>query len=427
MGTPSRWKHRYTVLLVLILVETMAYMDRKAVFLLLPFMADEFHMSPLAMGLVSSIFSTAYVIAQIPGGLLNDKFGIHRVGSVAILSWSVFLGLTGAATNYVYLLLARFGFGLGHGVYFPASLYKTLAIWFPKKQRATATASVFAFANVGKALAAAVVLSIAATWNWRIAFFVLALPCVLLAVLFWKLVPNNPAESKNISAEELAELEDADEPETTDPSAPKMTLLEILRQPNVMKWFSILFTFEIIAWAFPTWLPIYLVKERGFSTFDMGFTITLASLAGAAGAMAWGWLSDRFFSKRRHLLIIAAQLLASAAATAMLLATSQMAVMISAIIATLAIAAFFPAFWAMPMVALSKKSMGLSSGVINMGGQIAAILAPAVTGLALQLSANDYNWAFGLQIGATLLSLLITVIAFRTRTKRDQPTEKAPA
>ncbi|NOW44965.1 sugar phosphate permease [Novosphingobium sp. SG751A] len=426
MGRKIHWKRRYTVLIVLALVEAMAYMDRKAIFVVLPFIAEDFKIGPVAMGMVSSAFSAAYVLAQIPGGMLNDRLGIRKVASFAIFSWSVFLILTGAAINHLYLLLARFGFGAGHGVYFPGSLNKTLAVWVPKHQRATATAAVFAFANVGKAIAAAVVLSIATMWNWRVAFFVLALPCIVLAALFWRFVPNSPDDADELSAVEQAELED-NEAESASVPTERMTLREVIRQPNILKWFSILFTFEIIAWAFPTWLPTYLLKARGFSTFDMGLTITLSSLGGALGAMMWGWLSDRFFSKRRHLLILGAQLLASAGAAAMLFATSHVAIIAWATVASLAIAAFFPAFWAMPMEAISKTSMGLSSGVINIGGQTAAIIAPTAVGLALQLSNNDYNWGFGLQIGATILSFCIAILSFGRREQRTvEPASVSP-
>lgn len=421
MSRRFTWRERHSVLAVLLSIHMVSYMDRKAIFLVLPMIAVEFHMGPLAIGLVSSIFSASYAVAQIPGGLLVDRFGIRRVASLALLWWSLFIGLTGAAGTYIHLLITRLCFGIGEGVY-PACEFKTIANWFPKGSRATATAAVFAAGDVGRSLAPAFVLTIAAYWGWRSAFFALFIPGAILAFVFFRFVSDSPANSRRVSPEELAETNDTDADAAdaaADPTAPRLSVIGALRQPHVIAWFVIIFAFSITSWAFPVWLPTYLVQGRGYSVFDMGLASTLSAVGATAGSMSCGWLSDRYFADRRHVLIVFSQVMSAASILLMIYATSAQMVMVGATLAGFFIAFFSPAFWAMPMVALSRKTMGLSTGIINMGGQVGGLLGPIVTGLALQLTGNDFLVGFWVQVVAVLISCVITVATFRTTTARS--------
>ncbi len=414
-----RWRQRYAVLGILLAIHMISYMDRKAIFLVLPMIASEFHIGPLGIGLVSSVFSASYVLAQIPGGLLVDKLGVRRVASLALLWWSIFIGLTGMIGSYAQLLVVRFCFGLGEGVY-PSCEIKTITNWFPKDSRATAAAAVFAFGNVGKGLAPAVVLTAAYYWGWRSAFVVLFIPGAIMAFVFWRFVAETPAKSSRVTAVELAETLDASaeaQHENDDATAPKPSMMDALRQPNVLAWFSLFFAFSLMAWSFPVWLPTYLLQARGFSVFEMGLAATVSSIAGAAGSISCGWLSDKRFNNRRHVLIIASQVLTIASVLLMIYAGSTIVVIAGATLTGFFIAFFYPAFWAMPMVALSKKTMGLSSGVINMGGQLGGLLGPTMVGLTLQSTANDYVMAFWVQILAVMISCAITIMTFSGRAK----------
>src|SRR5205807_1006359 len=134
-----------------------------------------YRLSPVVMGVVMSIFFAGYSITQIPGGLLADIFGVRRVATIAMLWWSVFTAITGAAANVTQMVVARFVFGLGEGM-FPGCAYKTIAVWFPKKERATATAIMIASNSIGAALAPLAVVGIVLLWGWRAVFYSLFLP-----------------------------------------------------------------------------------------------------------------------------------------------------------------------------------------------------------------------------------------------------------
>lgn len=418
-----QWRERYGVLGVLLIIYMVSYVDRKAIFLVLPMIADEFHVGPLALGFVSSVFSAAFALGQVPGGMLADRFGIRRVASGALFWWSAFIGLTGLVGNFTQLLITRFFFGLGEGLY-PACLFKTIANWFPRDGRATATSLVFAAGDLGKAIAPAFVLTMAAVWGWRSAFLVLFIPGAIMAFMFFKYVADSPSKSPRVSPEELAEIENEDDEiaaveEEQVESREKASAWHALRQPFVLSWFIILFFFSIVTWSFPVWLPTYLLQDREFSLFEMGLASTLSAGTGAVGSVICGWLTDKYFSNARHFLLIASQILSAFSVLLMIFATTTTWVIAGATLAGFFMSFFYPAFWSMPMVYLSKETLGLSSGTINLGGQIGGLLGPVLVGLALQLTNSDYVVGFLVQVAALLLSLLVTVIAFSEVTKRS--------
>ncbi|MDB5365322.1 MAG: sauU 4 [Rhodospirillales bacterium] len=405
MRKPLKWKARYTVLSLLSISWIVSFMDRAVMSVAIPYIAADFDLSPLAMGVVMSAFFASYSLSQIPGGLLADKFGIRRVGTLAMLWWSVFTGITGAAANLTQMLIARVAFGLGEGV-FPACAFKIIAVWFPKRERATANAIKFASGPLGAALAPLAVVQIVSVWDWRGVFYVLFVPGILISVLFWTLIPNRPSESKRVSPEELAEIEDGVVAATASADE-KLGLLDVLKQPNVLKCFSALFFFDIAYWGFTTWLPTYLVNARGFSMTQMGVAASLPHLAGVVGSIFGGWVSDKYFSANRRVPITAAQLLVAlllyltfASQSAAMLVTCQT-------LAGFCLAIFFATFWAIPMNTVPAKRMGVTSGVINMAGQVAAAISPLFIGYLVGASGGNFDLTFLLLITCVLVSFAI--------------------
>ncbi len=399
------WKPRHLVLSILSIAWVLSFVDRMAMSVAIPYIANDFHLSPLAMGAVLSAFYASYALSQIPGGLLADKFGVRRVVTIAMLWWSIATVFTGAAANLTQMLIARFGFGLGEGLY-PGCGFKTIAVWFPKKERTTANALVFAAGDLGSALAPLIVGSIIAIWNWRTVFYVLFLPGVLIAMLFWKFVPDSPPESEFQAPEYATEL-DANAVNVTSQTDVKPSFLSILRHPNILKYFLVLFTFDIGYWGFASWLPTYLVKARGFTVAQMGLAASAPFFAGMIGGILGGWMSDKYFSTNRRRPIIATQL-----ATAILLYLTFTTRNAALVVLFQALTGFFisfltSAFWALPMNTIPKKLMGGAGGLINMGGQLAAFISPLVIGALVGASGGNYDLSFIFLIVALLASCAI--------------------
>lgn len=393
------------MLSVLFMTSIVSFMDRMVMSSVIPYIATDFHLSSIESGVVLSAFFASYSIVQIPGGLLADKFGVRRVTTIAMLWWSAFAALTGAAANLTQMLVARFLFGLGEGV-FPAAAFKAVAVWFPQKERATANAIKLAASPLGGAIAPLFVVAIMSFGTWRTVFYCLFLPGVVMSLLFWMFVADKPSESRRVSPEELAEIEGADVT-TAQTALPKVKFLDALKQPNILRYFIVLFSFDIGYWGFTSWLPTYLVKARGFSIVGMGVAASLPFFAATIGCVVGGWVSDRFFSDNRRLPIVATQLLAALLLYLMFVSTSVTMLIVCQTLAGFCLSFFTSAFWALPMSTVPKSLMGIISGAINMAGQIAAFISPILVGSLVQAAKGGFASTFGLLIGSILVSCAV--------------------
>lgn len=400
----SSWKARHSVLSILFVTWIVSHMDRMVMSIAIPYIAADFQLSSLASGFVLSAFFAGYSLSHVPGGMLADRFGVRKVTTLALLWWSAFTAITGSVGSVAQMVIARLCFGLGEGM-FPACAFKSISVWFPKKERATANAIMLSSNALGTALAPLVVVGIMATWGWRAAFHLLFVPGIIIALIYWKKVPDSPAQSRHISPEELAEIEEGGGAEP----AAQYGLRDAFGQPYILRYFLTLFSFDIAFWGFTTWLPTYLVKVRGFSLVEMGAAASLPFFAGTIGFVAGGWISDRFFTVRRGVPIILAELVAAVLLYVMFTTTSVPLLIVCQTLAGFFLSAFFSAFWAYPMNTVPARLMGVTGGFINMAGQIAAFLSPIAIGYLIDLSKGGFGLTFALLIASLIISSAIVL------------------
>jgi sugar phosphate permease len=382
-----------------------SYIDRMVISVSIPFIAKDFHLSPLEMGVVMSAFFAGYATCQIPGGILADRFGARIVMTFAILWWSIFTFLTGVVTSLGIMLGIRVVFGVGEGL-FPAGSWKSISNWFPVKERATANAIMLSSNPLGPALAPLFVVAVITSWGWRGVFKSLFVPGIIVAFLVWKYVTNRPQDSKHVSAQELAEIESV-EPEIK--PGVKVTWVDCLKLWRVWQCFLMWFAFDITLWGFTAWLPTYLIKARGFGLVNMGIAASLPFFAGTIGLIAGGWLSDKWFSNSRKIPVILTQL---AGAVFLYLTYTVSSATGAVVYQTLAGGVLYVgmgAFWALPMNIIPKDVMGTASGLINTAGQTAGFLAPMAIGYLVQISGGSFNAAFMLLIAGVVVSSLIAL------------------
>lgn len=418
MRISLHWKSRYTVLAILFSASIVSFMDRMAMSVVIPYIKADFHLTAFQSGMVMSAFFASYSLSQIPGGLLADKFGVRKVITVAMLWWSFFTAITGIAANFSQMLVARFLFGLGEGVY-PACSFKTVAMWFPKRERGTANAIMLSSSRMGAAIAPLFVVWIMSFGGWRPVFFSLFLPGLLIALIFWIFIPGKPSESKRVSAAELDEIEaDTEEPSTS--SKTEVGVLETLKDPMILRFCFIYFAFDFAYWGFTSWLPTYLVEERGFSMVQMGVAASLPFIAGTLGCIGGGWISDRFFANNRRLPIILAPLISAVFIYLTFQTRSVTMVMVYQTLSGFTLNYFFASFWALPISTVPKSRMGVTSGVINTAGQIAGFLSPLAVGYMLQVTGGHFSLTFGaLVVSLLLVSAVALSIPSRARIARE--------
>ena len=396
---------RHWLLALILFLSTVAYADRSILSMAGSGIRQEFGLSAVQLGFILSAFSWAYVVGQIPGGLLLDRFGTKTVYGVALLLWSAatfvigFIGELGVstATAVVLFFTLRFALGFIESPAFPAN-GRIAVMWFPKDERGLAT-SIFASASYF----AVAIFSPLAGWlvsryGWPWPFFVLG-AIGFLAFFVWQHFMHEPRKHPKVTQAELdhiiagGALVDIDSPQQRQTAAgkptatrPNGTFRALLT--NRMLWCAYIGQYCTIAlsYFFITWFPIYLVQARGMDILNAGFATVAPSIFGFLGGVCGGLISDALIRAgwsvtwARKTPYILGML---AAATLALAATSDS----NAVVIALMSFAFFgkgvaagAGTWAVVSDTAPKEAVGLAGAVFNCVGNIAGIVTPIVFG-----------------------------------------------
>ncbi|AIF49827.1 MFS transporter [Pelosinus sp. UFO1] len=410
------WKARYTVLSILWVGWLFSFLDRMVVSIALPFIGREFQLNAASQGMILSTFFAGYAIFQIPGGMLADKFGPRRVMAFAIVWWSVFTSLTGMVLSYPLMLICRFVFGIGEGC-FPGSSFKTIAMYFPPKERATATAIQGSVNALGPAVASLVAAGIIAAFGWNTVFITLGIPGLVIGLAIWFYVKDNPAEHPHITPEELSELNlVSPDVSNSNISYQKITFKEFLQKPVLWQMLLIWFLFDITFWGFISWLPSYLMEVRGFSLLKTGFYGSLPFFIGTIGMLIGGYLSDYFKGKRKWLFIPSSLMAAFFIYMTFSVAAPNMVIVYQSVAALFMFLAY-AAFWGLVVDSIPADIMGAGSGMVNLGGQIAGLVSPFAMGHLIDLNKGSFDMAFAFlaiaAIGSAAVAFTVKIEALK--------------
>jgi sugar phosphate permease len=400
----KNWKVRYSVLLVLWLCWLFSFLDRMVITIALPFIGEDLNLSKTAQGLLISMFFAGYALFQIPGGMLSDKFGFRRVVSIAILWWSIFTSLTGLIFSYPLFLLVRFIFGLGEAC-LPGGSYKAIATYFPSRQRGTATGIQSTVNTLGPALAAIVAAAIIGLYGWRVVFIVMGIPGIAIGIYIWFKFRDNPKDHPKISKKELAELEEDVEEKSPGKEKSAVSLKKLFKKPILWQMALIWFFFDITFWGFTSWLPSYLINEKGLSLMDTGIYSALPYFVGTVAIVLGGYISDKMKANRKWVFIPNA--LAGGVALYFMFQASSLTM----VIIFQCLAAFFMfmaqgGFWALVVDSFSPKIMASGSATVNCFGSIAGFISPFLMGYMIDTS-GSYNSSFILMIVALVIAAII--------------------
>lgn len=267
------------------------YIDRSAVSVALPFMTEDFHLTPAQQGLILSGFSWSYALMQIPAGRLIDRFGERIMFGASVLVWSLFTGLTAVASSFGVLFGLRLGLGVGEAGAYPSSA-KTVARWFPPRERARATSVYDSGARIGSAVATPAIAGVIALWGWR-AVFVIALVLGVLWTAGWWALYRHPEQLPRVNAAERAIIDEGRlAPVAGAPAERPMPLAHLLRHRTVWAMMLGFFCVNFMVTFFLTWFPSYLVKERGFDLLKLGVFGAIPPIAAILGSWLGGLAGD---------------------------------------------------------------------------------------------------------------------------------------
>ena len=279
--------YRWRICALLLLATTINYVDRQVLGVLAPDLQRQIGWNEIDYGYIVTSFQAAYAIGLLCAGVVIDKLGTKIGYAVAITLWSLAAMSHSLATTVVGFAIARFALGLGEAGNFPAAI-KTVAEWFPRRERAFATGIFNSGSNVGAIVAPLTVPIVAVTWGWQAAFIFTGLLSGAWLVT-WLLVYRTPEQQPKLSAAELAYIRsDPEEPVT------RIAWSQLLRYRQTWAFVAAKFMTDPFWWFFLFWLPKFLNAEYGLTLTGIGLPLVVIYVMADVGSIAGGWLAGRF-------------------------------------------------------------------------------------------------------------------------------------
>ena len=284
VARPATSRYRWVICGLLFFATVIAYIDRGVIANLEKGLEKEIGFDSVQYSYMLVCFQVAYAIGLVSAGRLTDRLGTRKGFSFAIVLWSIAAMLPGAANSVVTFSVAMFILGLGEAANFPACL-KTVAEWFPKKERALATGMFNSGANIGNIVTPFVVAFLALAFSWRGAFVATG-ATGFIWLGFWLWLYRKPEEHPSVSAEELALIQ-SDPVEKTE-SVPWARLF-----PCKETWaFAIAkFLTDPIWWFYLFWLPRYLQGTFHLSLAESRTPIGVVYAISCVGSILGGYIS----------------------------------------------------------------------------------------------------------------------------------------
>jgi ACS family hexuronate transporter-like MFS transporter len=417
---------RWLVCALLFFATTINYIDRQVIGLLKGTLQEQFKFSEIDYAAIVFSFQLAYAVGLLLAGRVMDKLGTRKGFAVALVVWSIaamahaaanwFPGLqvptvlinppsivllTGAAAGFA---LARFVLGLGEAGNFPAAI-KTVAEWFPKKERALATGIFNSGSNVGAILAPLLVAWITLQWGWQWAFVATG-AIGFLWLFFWLPLYRSPESHPRLSRAELNYIR-SDPPEPATP-IPWMKLF-----PHRQTWaFAIgKFMTDPIWWLYLFWIPDFLKRNHGLDLGSSRLPIIVIYLVADIGSIGGGWLSSTLLKRgwAPNRARKTAMLVCALAVVPIVFAAQVKSLWLAVGLVSLAAAAHQG--WSANIFTLTsdmfpKQAVGSVVGIGGMAGAIGGMLIALVVGEILETT-GSYVPIFIIAGVTYLLALLI--------------------
>ncbi|MEO6001766.1 MAG: MFS transporter [Opitutus sp.] len=284
---------RWLICGLLFLATTINYIDRQILALLKPMLDTELGWTNEEYGKVNSAFQAAYAISYVGFGWLIDRIGIRLGYAVSIFCWSLAAlghGFVGSIRGFVF---ARIALGAGEGGNFPACI-KSVACWFPPRERAFAASLFNSGTNVAAIIAPAVVPLIAFNFGWKMCFIVAGSAGFVWLLAWWPIFRNTPRESRLVS---VAERELIEAGQTDDTGQDSISWLGLFAHRETWAIVLAKFLTDPVWWFFLIWLPDFFKKTRGLDLKNSWVHLVTIYTISTALSVAGGWLSGHLINR----------------------------------------------------------------------------------------------------------------------------------
>ncbi len=378
--------------------------------------AESISLTDKQMGWVLSIFALGYALFQTPSGLLADRFGARRILTAVVTLWSFFTAITGAAFNFISLMIIRFLFGAGEAGAFPG-MSQTIYRWIPLKERGIVHGINFSGGRIGAAIALPVVAGLIEWTGWRMTFALMGLVGLIWAVIWYAWFRDDPENHPSVTAEELQAIrEDMPPPKAAGAPLKFGQLFASKSMWYIMaQYFCSNFTFFFCL----TWLFPHLKAKYQLDAIEAGFYSSAPLLFGALGNWFSGWWVDRIFKRghwqrSRQLPAIVGFLCAAVGIFASVYMDHVTGAIIFISLAVFGADMTLSPSWS-TCVDIAKDHSGAVSGTMNMAGNLGSFFTALAFPYLLAMTASDRPFFF-LAAALNVIAVIIWI-----RIKPDQP------
>ena len=419
---PPAGRARWTRLIpVAIIVYIISFMDRTNIGFAFDGMGKTLHLDSAAQGLAGGIFFIGYLVLQIPGGHLAERWSAKKFVGIMILIWGVFAVLSGLVQNYTQLLIVRFVLGVAEGGIWPAILV-LISHWFPARERARA----YGFWMMNIAIASIITAPLSGwilTWgDWRTLFYIEGIfPFLIAAPLWWWLVADRPSQASWVSREEREYIETSLARENA--GAPRSAgLREVFRSSVVWRLVLVYFFIQVGFYGLNLWLPHLVKTTIGGSYLTVGAVTAIPYVFAIAGLWINARSADRTGRYSIHVLV---SLTIGAVALVLSVAFGSIAAL-SIFLISIAMAgalAYDGPFWASASQAMPVALAGGAMGLINALGNLGGFAGPYVGGWLQDASGGSFlSTAVVLAVSLLLGGLVMITL----RRQADKPVATPP-
>ncbi len=405
-------KIRWQILTLLFFATTINYIDRQVIGLLKPTIEGDLGWSEADYGFIVTAFQIAYAIGLITTGRLLDKYGT-RIGYLwAIVVWSIAGMAHAAARSVTSFAIFRFMLGIGESANFPAAV-KSVAEWFPKKERAFATGLFNSGSTVGAILGPIIVSGITVAFGWQWAFIITG-ALGFIWVIFWLAFYHAPGSHPKISKEELEYIHQDKEEKNDDES---IRWIELFKYKQTIGICSTRFISDWVWWFFLFWIPDFLSKTHGINIKEVVLPVIIIYAVSSIGGIGGGWISSNFIKRgksidyARKVTILMCALIILPVMFVSLVSNLWVAV------ALISLAAAGHQGWASNIFTIvsdiyPKNAVGSMMGLSGFMGAIGGALSASFVGILLE-STGSYFLIFLVASSVYLLNWIILKISIK--------------
>lgn len=389
-------RYRWSICALLFCVITINYVDRQVIGVLKPLIESDMGWSEVDYGNIVTAFQASYGIGMVLVGRWLDRVGTRKGVAIAIALWSVAAMFHAAARGVLAFILARAALGLAESAAYPGTV-KSVAEWFPRKERALGVGILNAGANVGVLLTPVVGIMVAGIWGWRAAFLVTG-GLGLLVLAGWLRFYRLPQDHAHVTVAERAHIAQDGE----DPAGKPLGWGAALRQRQAWYFICGKFFTDPVWYLFLFWLPDFFSKTQGMELFPKGQGSVLSTIGPAliavylladVGSIAGGWLSSHLIHRgwsvnraRKTTLFLAALCAVPLVGVANIANAGVVVALIG--LGTAGHQAFSSNIFAMISDLYPRRAVATVAGLGGAAGAVGGILIAQATGWTLQLTGS---------------------------------------